>query len=353
MGSTLAEASLTVMADPAILAIVLGAVVLAYVNGLHDASNAVSTTIATRALSERAALSYAAMLNLLGAALGLGMAVWTLPRALTLLGMDAGALAQGAGAIRIVLASALVAALGWELLTWWWGVPSSSWHAMLSAAVGAGIVVGVAVPWDRDLLIVLGSIIASPLLGGGLSFLLVHLLARLTPSQGLRTRHLRAAQTVSAGAVAGGHGLHDALLPMSVVVLALATAPQGAASASPMLLVILGVLVAIALAAGTLAGGHRIIRTLARRLTDLSTAQGLAAETATALVMVAAALAFGAPVSTSHTVTAGIIGSGVAVRRRSVRWATAGRIVLVWVVTPLVTALTGAVLALMLHALSS
>lgn len=328
--------------DPPVLVLAALALGLAYLNGLHDASNAVSTAIASRALSERAALAVAAVLNLLGALLGLLLAPWTAARALDVLGLAPADLAdpQIGAAIRIVAASAVIATILWGTATWWWGMPSSTWHAMYSALAGASLAVGIAVPWTLEAVAVLGSLLLSPLLGGPLAYALVHGIARLSRRRTVRTHHLRSAQTVSAGAVAAAHGLHDSLLPMSVLVLALATVPGG--SGPSRLPLWLGALVALALAIGTLVGGHRIIRTLARRLTDLSTAQGLAAETSAALVLLAGIVGFGVPISTSQTVTAGIVSSGLAVGRRSVRWTVVRSILATWIATPPVAGLLGA-----------
>lgn len=335
------------MPDTGLVALAGLAIVLAYVNGLHDASNAVSTSIATRTLSEWAALAMAAVLNLLGALLGIGLLAWTVPVALGLLGVST----EGAGPaspVRVVLGAAVVATIVWDLVTWWRGMPSSTWHAMYGATAGAALVLGLPVPWAGEVVLVVASIIVSPLLGGVIAFALVVVLGRLTSRWGLRTRHLRVAQTVSAGAVAAGHGLHDSRLPMAVLAVAVAT---GSPHPSTAWWYVLAVAVAVALAAGTFAGGHRIIRTLATRLTDLSTAQGLAAETAAAAVLYATTIGVGAPISTSHTVTAGIVSSGMAVNHRAVRWPVAGRIVVTWVLTPCVAGLLGALGALVLGAL--
>lgn len=338
------------MVDPGLLAIGALAVSLGYLNGLHDASNAVSTTIANRALSERTALALAAALNLLGALVGVG-----------LVGAGTALAGEGLSALvavpipladlRILLAAALVAALAWGILTWWRGMPSSTWHAVLGGLAGATATLGLPVPWTHELVVVAVSLLVSPLLGGVLTFALVHLVTRLSRRLGIRTRHLRAAQTVSASAVAVGHGLHDVLLPTTVIALAAGgVTAAGASAAVAALPWWVGVVMAVAIATGTLAGGHRIIRTLATRLTDLSTPQGLAAETSAAIVLHLGTIGVGAPVSTSHTVTAGIIGSGLAVGPRSVRWPVVVRVALTWAATPVATAAIAAVLTAVLSA---
>lgn len=324
------------------------AIVLAYVNGLHDASNAVSTSIATRTLSERAALVMAAVLSFLGALLGIGLLGWTAPVVLGLLGVGADGGAD-ASSLPVLLGAALVATIIWNLLTWWRGMPSSTWHAMFGATAGAALVLGLPVSWTGEVALVV-SILLSPLLAGMIAYALVLVLARLTSRRGIRTRHLRVAQTISAGAVAAGHGLHDSRLPMAVIAVVLAAQSQHVGTTRWYLLALA---VALALGAGTLAGGYRIIRTLATRLTDLSTAQGLAAETAAAALLCATTLGMAVPISTSHAVTAGIVSSGMAVSPRAVRWPLVGRIVLTWLLTPCAAGLIGAVLALMLSGLGS
>lgn len=320
------------------------ALALAALNGLHDASNAVSTTIATRTLSERAALRLAAGLNLLGALLGLGVAESGTRLALD--GLRPALEPAGSGSTAVVLiAAALLGGLAWGLFTWWRGTPSSTWHAVYGGLAGATLALGLRVPWTHEIGLVALSLLISPLLGGGLTYLLVLGLARVTTRTRVRNRHLRAAQTVSAGAVAAGHGMTDVLLPMSALVLA------AEATDSAPLPWWAGPLLAVALALGTLAGGRRIIRTLVSRLTDLSTAQGLAAETSAAVMMLAASIGLGAPVSTSHTITAGIVGSGLAVGPRSVRWPVVGRILATWVATPVVAGGAAALAATVLSVL--
>lgn len=331
------------MPELALAGIALLAVALAWLNGLHDASNAVSTTIATRTLSERGALAFAAVLNLLGALLGLDLAAGS-HVVIAGLGADLAGVA-GTRSVLIVLASALAASILWGVVTWWRGMPSSTWHAMYGGIAGAALALEVPVLWNRELGIVALWLLLSPLLGGLLTFGLVHALSRATTrSSSLGNRHLRAAQTVSAGAVAAGHGMSDVVIPWIAIAMAMSLSGHGGVPWWA------GVLLALALAAGTLAGGRRIIRTLVTRLTDLSTAQGLAAETSAAAVLVVASFGFGAPVSTSHTITAGIVSSGLAIGPRSVRWPVVGHVLLTWILTPLAAAACAASLALLLQA---
>ncbi|MGP9680632.1 MULTISPECIES: anion permease [unclassified Brachybacterium] len=327
---------------PALLVlVVLLALAMAFVNGFHDASNAVSTAITTRSLRESTALGMAAILNLLGALLGMFLLAVTAQWALHLLGL--GQLAAttagtpdvlGAGLVAILLAT-----LCWELLTWWIGMPSSTWHAFYGSAIGASLAIGAAAAWDRLVVIVVGSIVG-PLLAVLVSYLVMQGILALARDERLRVAHLRFAQTVTAGAVATGHGLSDARLPLAVIVVAASVSDLSFGAALPMM-----VAVAVAVAAGTFLGGHRIIRTIGRRLTDLSVAQGLAAEASSVLSMSVAIFGLESPVSTSHGLASGVVGAGVAVGRRQVRWRVARTMVAVWLLTPIVAAVLAAALA--------
>lgn len=327
--------------SPALLALVVAlALVMAYYNGFHDASNAVSTAITTRSLREGTALVMAAILNLLGALLGMLVITVSTQWALQLLGLTR--LAETTAADPDLLGWALVAitlvTLGWEVATWWLGMPSSTWHAFYGATLGTSLALGAAAAWDRLAMMLVASVIG-PLLAAALSFAVMHGIITLGRHERMRIGHLRFAQTVSAGAVATGHGMNDARLPLAVIVVAAAASGVPTASAVGLM-----VPVAIAVAVGTLMGGHRIIRTIGRRLTDLSAAQGLAAESSSAATVGAALAGLDVPMSTSHTLASSVVGAGVAQGPRHVRWPVARTMVIIWVATPVVTAVCGAAL---------
>lgn len=316
------------------------AVLLAAMIGMHDASNAVSTSIVTRTLRERTALGYAAALNLLGALIGLGMASLTLPAALRLLRLHE-VIELTAGhrdVLVLVLVGAVIAALAWDLITWWAGMPSSTWHAVTGAIGGAAIALGHIGPWLHGLTGVLVPVVLSPVVGAVLAFVLIHLVSRLPLTERVRTRHLRFAQTITAGTVAVGHGLRDIMIPAALVVVAVDVRDVTSTLRHEGALLTACVL---AMALGTLAGGRRIIRTIGRRLTDLSTAQGLAAEGATALVVGLTSVAPNAPVSTSQTLTSAVVGAGVVSGRRTVRWGVFARILATWLLTPVAAGVLG------------
>lgn len=326
---------------PILLAIVVVvALAMAYINGFHDASNAVSTTIATRTLRESTALAMAALLNLLGALLGMALIAVTAQWAIQLLGMVplTEATAESPDVLGLALLAIMLATIGWDLLTWWFGMPASTWHAFFGATIGTTLVVGATAAWDQ-----LGALLAvslvGPVLSAGLAFALMHALLRAGRHERVRRGHLRFAQTVSAGAVATGHGINDSRLPLAVVVIAAATADSPPAGTIAIMIA-----VAVAVGAGTLMGGHRIIRTLGRHLTDLTVAQGLAAETSAAATMSLSLFGLESPVSTSHALASSVVGAGAAKGLRNVNWRVARNIVLVWLTTPLATAVAGAAL---------
>lgn len=328
--------------SPALLALVVVlALVLAFYTGFHDASSAVSTAITTRSLKESTALAMAAILNLLGALLGMLLLTVTADWALQLLGLGR-LMEETSGAPDVLgagLVAILLAVLAWEVLTWWIGMPSSTWHAFYGAALGASLAIGAAAAWDRLAAILVASIVG-PVIAVLLAYLVMQGILALARNERLRVGHLRFAQTVSAGAVATGHGLSDSRLPLAVIVIACSVSDLSP-GASLMVLVP----VAIAMAAGTLLGGHRIIRTIGRRLTDLSTAQGLAAESSAVISMSVAIFGLSSPVSSSHGLASSVVGAGVAMGPRHVRWPVARTMVLVWLATPLATAVLGAALA--------
>lgn len=323
------------------IAVVLVALAMAYMNGFHDASNAVSTTITTRTLPEGAALAAAALLNLLGALLGLAILAVTADWAVQLLGLErlVSATADAPQVLGIALLAIMLTTIGWDLLTWWWGMPSSTWHAFFSSVLGVSLAIGADAAWE-----VLGTLlmvsVVGPLLSAGLGFALMRLVLLLGRHERMRRGHLRFAQTVSAGAVATGHGISDSRLPLAVVVVASTAAPGSSLTAATTMLP-----VAIAVGAGTLMGGHRIIRTLGRRLTDLTVAQGLAAETSSAATVSLSVFGFDAPMSSSHSLAASVVGAGIGKGLRAVRWPVARTIVLVWLVTPIASVVIGAAMA--------
>ncbi|MBB2986732.1 inorganic phosphate transporter [Terracoccus luteus] len=306
-----------------VVAVVALAMGFNYTNGFHDAANAIATSISTRALTPRIALAMAAVANLVGAFFGTKVA--------QTIGSGIIAQPQGVNGLWLV-AAALVGAIGWNLLTWWFGLPSSSSHALIGGLGGAALVAGVSVQWSVILQKVVIPMVISPFAGLVLGYLVMVAILWLfrNANPGRVTRGFRMAQTASAAAMAFGHGLQDAAKTAGVVVLALNISGHHDDESIPLWVLVLS---AIVISAGTYAGGWRIMRTLGRRIIDLQPPQGFAAETTAAAILYVAGLSFGAPISTTHTITSAIMGVGATKRLSAVRWSVAGNIVGAWFLT--------------------
>ena len=295
-----------------------------YTNGFHDAANAIATSVSTRALTPRIALALAAVMNLLGGFVGVRVA--------QTIGGDIIEVPMGTSGVA-VCAAALLGAIGWNMLTWWRGLPSSSSHALIGGLGGAALAAGATVKWASILDNVVVPMVVSPVLGlaGGFLVMTAILWIFRRSAPGPTARGFRYAQTVSAAAMAFGHGMQDAAKAAGVVVLALVASgfrapddlsvPWWAIATS-----------ALVLSLGTYAGGWRIMRTLGRRIIDLDPPQGFAAETTAAAVLYAAT-ATGAPISTTHAISSAIMGVGATRSRKAVRWGVARSIVIAWVLT--------------------
>ncbi|MBW0254053.1 inorganic phosphate transporter [Cellulomonas sp. PS-H5] len=312
------------------LALVVVVVALAlgfdYTNGFHDAANAIATSVSTRALTPRAALLMAAVMNFTGALLGTEVAE-TIATSIVDLGD-----ASPHQALVVVLC-ALVGAIVWNLITWWFGLPSSSTHALIGGLVGAGLAGGLMIYGSAIVDKVVLPMIFSPLIGFFLAFLvmvgLLWLIRNASPSR--TTRRFRLAQTVSAAAMALGHGLQDAQKTMGVIFMALLTVGWANPDEGIPLWVKLAAATAISL--GTYSGGWRIMRTLGRKIIELDPARGFVAESVSAVVLYVNAFALHAPVSTTHTITSAIMGVGATKRLSAVRWGVAKNIGIAWVLT--------------------
>ena len=307
----------------AVVAVVTLAMVFNYTNGFHDAANAIATSVSTRALTPRVALIMAAVANLVGAFFG-GKVAKTI---------GSGIIEQPEGINGLwLVAAALVGAIGWNLLTWWFGLPSSSSHALIGGLGGAALAAGVAVQWDVVWQKVVIPMVASPVIGliGGYLVMTAILWVFRKAHPGRVQRGFRTAQSASAAAMAFGHGLQDAAKTAGVVVLALNISGLHEGDSIPLWVLVLS---AIVISLGTYAGGWRIMRTLGRRIIDLGPPQGFAAETTAASILYVAGLALGAPISTTHTITSAIMGVGATKRLSAVRWSVAGNIVGAWFLT--------------------
>ncbi|MDX3239783.1 inorganic phosphate transporter [Streptomyces sp. ME03-5709C] len=311
-----------------------------YTNGFHDSANAIATSVSTRALTPRAALAMAAVMNLAGAFLGTGIA-HTVSEGLI-------ETPHGQTGMAILFAG-LVGAIVWNLVTWYYGLPSSSSHALFGGLVGAALAGGTEVLWSGVVNKIILPMFLSPIVGLVIGYLvmlvILWLFRRANPHKA--KRGFRIAQTVSAAAMALGHGLQDAQKTMGVVVLALTIADvQGEGDGIPLWVKFV---CAAMLSLGTYAGGWRIMRTLGRKIIELDPPQGFAAETTAASILYTTAYIFKAPISTTHVITSAIMGVGATKRVNAVRWGVAKNIVIGWFITMPAAALVAALVYAVVH----
>ncbi|MER7002131.1 inorganic phosphate transporter [Dactylosporangium sp. NPDC000555] len=312
----------------AVLAVIIVALVFDYTNGFHDAANAIATSVSTRALSPRTGLLMAAVGNFVGAHLG-GHVAKT---------VGGGIIDPPTGMIGLgIVFAGVVGGIAWNLITWYFGLPSSSSHALFGGLVGASLCAAwfgtdAKVLWTGILDKVIVPMIASPLVGfvlGGLLMVAVMWTFRRGNPRRL-SRGFRRAQTVSAAAMAVGHGMQDAAKTMGIIVLALFVGGYQSTKTDIPEWVFLACSTVLAL--GTYSGGWRIIRTLGRKVIDLDPPQGFAAETVAAGVLFTTSQ-LGLPISTTHSITSAIMGVGATKRLSAVRWQVAGNILIAWVLT--------------------
>jgi PiT family inorganic phosphate transporter len=334
------------------LAIVIAVVVIAlafdYTNGFHDAANAIATSVSTRALTPRVALTLAAVMNFVGALLGQQVAK-TVAEVISIESPSGDLLVDQDVGLVIIMA-ALLGAITWNLITWWFGLPSSSTHALIGGLGGAALVGGVSVKWDTVVEKVVLPMVVSPIFGFGAAFLvmlsIMWIFRRRNPHK--VHRGFRVAQTVSAAALALGHGLQDAQKTMGVILLTLVVAYPASYDIDTLPLWVV-VAAASAISLGTYSGGWRIMRTLGRRIIHLDPARGFSAEAVGAAVLYTTAFAFHAPISTTHTITSAVMGAGATKRLSAVRWGVARSIVTAWVLTFPAAGLAAAGFYFLLH----
>lgn len=304
--------------------IVLVALVFDFTNGAHDCANAIATVVSTKVLSPRTAVIMAAVLNLAGALLGTEVAK-TLGSGIVHPEVVVGS--------HVLVLAALVGAIAWNLITWYFGIPSSSSHALIGGLIGAAVadagfssLNGISIVQK-----VLLPLVISPLSGFAAGFacmwLIYWLLARA--NRGLVNRSFRKLQILSAGFMATSHGLNDAQKTMGIITLALVVFGQLETVEVPLWVKLA---CASAMAMGTAIGGWKIVRTMGHRIFKLEPVHGFAAETSAALVISGASMV-GAPISTTHTITACIFGVGSTKRLSAVRWGVAGHLVVAWILT--------------------
>jgi inorganic phosphate transporter, PiT family len=305
-----------------------------FINGFHDSANSIATVVSTKVLSPFAAVVLAAIFNFIA------FTVFPLKVAATM----------GKGVIDpdvinlTVIASALVAAITWNLLTWWWGLPSSSSHTLVGGLVGAAVAsAGIKSVVFAGVIKIIAFIVIAPLLGTIISFIIstvVVFLARKHSPFGV-DKHFRRLQLLSASAFSLGHGGNDAQKSMGIIWVALIVSGLATKNDKIDLWIVLSCQAAIAL--GTLFGGWRIVKTMGQKITKLKPFEGFCAETAGAITLFGATH-FGIPVSTTHTITGAIIGVGARKGISSVKWGVTTKIFWAWILTIPVSAIIGGVM---------
>ncbi len=337
------------------LLVLFAALVFEYINGFHDTANSIATVVSTKVLTPRQAVMWAAFWNLIGALSGTAVAKTI-----------SGGLVEASSVSMITVFGALLGAIIWNLITWWLGLPSSSSHALIGGLCGGAMATangnwsvliwsevdkkGAAVGlWPKVVLPMFSSPVLGFIAGGLLMYILMICLRKATPR--LVGLVFGKAQLASAGFMGYGHGLNDAQKTMGIITLALATGTaSGAFATLPDWLGFLRVepnaeipfwvkiTCALVMAAGTAAGGWRIIRTMGHKMVKLQPVHGFAAETTAALVIHGAS-SIGVPVSTTHIISTSIMGVGATKRLSAVKWGVVERILWAWVLTLPVTAM--------------
>ena len=315
-----------------VVIVILIALIFDFINGFHDAANSIATVVSTRVLTPRIAVIWAAFFNFV-AAFGFGTLI---------------AKTMGKGMIHLdavneyVILSGLIGAIAWDLITWYFGLPTSSSHALIGGYAGAAVAragFSAIIPsgWIKTLIF----IVLSPILGGLLGFLLMvivlWLFRRSTPS--LVDKYFGKLQLVSAGLYSLGHGTNDAQKTMGIIAGLLYTTGYLKTFMIPVWVILI---CHAAIALGTMSGGWRIVKTMGQRITKLKPVGGFCAETAGAITLLGTAFA-GIPVSTTHTITGAIMGVGATRRLSAVRWGVANTILWAWVLTIPLSALIAAI----------
>jgi inorganic phosphate transporter, PiT family len=318
--------------DVILVLVVITALSFDFTNGFHDTGNAMATSIATGALSPRVAVALSGLLNLVGAFLSLAVAATI-----------ASGLVDSADVTLTVVAAGLAGGIIWNLLTWLFGIPSSSSHALIGGVIGATIAAagGSAVKWHGLTSKVIIPAALSPIIAALVAATGTWLLYRISRNMttASRSHGFRIGQVGSACMVSLAHGTNDAQKTMGVITLALianGTLPSGAQAPFWVVLTC-----ALAISAGTYVGGWRVIRTLGKGLVEIESPQGMAAESSSAAVILLSS-SFGYSLSTTHVATGSIIGTGLGKRGAEVRWGVAGRMASAWLFTLPCSALVGA-----------
>ncbi|HEX3922419.1 MAG TPA: anion permease [Streptosporangiaceae bacterium] len=327
--------------DVVLVLVVITALGFDFTNGFHDTGNAMATSIATGALGPRTAVAISGVLNLVGAFLSLAVAATI-----------ASGLVDTNLVTLTVVAAGLIGGIIWNLLTWLLGIPSSSSHALIGGVIGSTLAAagGHAVKWHGLVSKVVLPACLSPIIAGLVAAIGTWLLYRISRNltHAARNHGFRIGQIGSACMVSLAHGTNDAQKTMGVITLALIANGTLHSGANAPFWVILTC--ALAISIGTYVGGWRVIRTLGKGLVEIESPQGMAAESASAAVILLSA-SFGYSLSTTHVATGSIIGTGIGKKGAEVRWGVAGRMATAWVFTLPSAAVVGAAAYALAHAI--
>ncbi|MDD2218355.1 MAG: inorganic phosphate transporter [Eubacteriales bacterium] len=323
-----------------LVAVIIVALIFEFINGFHDTANAIATSVYTKALTAKNAILLAAVMNFLGALVSERVAM-TISKGIVSIELE-----------QYVILAALLAAIIWNLITWWKGIPSSSSHALIGGLIGATIVYGMSLEniiWSGVMSKVVIPLFTSPILGFCLGFICLKGIFKLFAnwSQNKVNKVFLKLQLVSAAFVAFSHGNNDAQKTMGIITLALITG--GALESTSGVPLWVKAACATVMALGTSIGGWKIMKTMGRGVTKLEPASGFAAQTASA-ISIEMMTFLGAPVSTTQIITTSIMGVGTAKRASAVKWVIAREIVKAWIVTLPITMLLGGALVYIMQA---
>jgi len=324
----------------ALFLVVVLAVIFDYINGFHDTANAIATSVATRAIRPRWAIAMAASFNFIGAFAGTAVAKT----------IGAG-LVDDQTTTQAIVAAALIGAIIWNVVTWYYGIPSSSSHALIGGLLGATIIGAgfgaLKLEGIRDKVLV--PMVTSPLIGFAVGFALMIVLYWIFRNAQRKpvSAGFRRAQIFSAGYMAFAHGSNDAQKTMGIITLALVSAGVLTEPTVPTWVIIVA---ASAISLGTAIGGWRIMKTMGHKVVELEPVHGFAAETTAATVLLGTAT-LGMPVSTTHVISSAIMGVGSSKGARGVRWGVARNILTAWVITIPITMAIGAASWFVLHSI--
>lgn len=325
---------------PLVVTIIVVALIFDYTNGFHDAANAIATAVGSKSLKPRAALIIAALGNLVGAFISEGVAKT----------VGSGIIdAEVSTAGLLVVLSGLLGAIAWNLITWWFGLPSSSSHALIGGLAGAALAASHVVYWDGITAKVLIPMLLSPIIGFSAAYFLATgiLWAFRNATRAGATKGFKFAQATASTAMAVGHGLQDAQKTMGVMTLALIAGGFHSGDSIPFWV---KVSAALAISLGTYAGGWKIMATLGSKVTEMDLPRGLAAQSVASTVLYVMAIGYQAPISTTHTITSSILGAGATRGRKFVHWGVVRNILGAWVLT---LPMAGSIAALMFFLLNA